>query len=115
MAITLPRVIKSAAYRSSSGSGDCALTHSSSAGNFLAFGEVVTPPGSAPPVLPLFGRRYHTPSTHAIRAYAEPVFHVTCLRRPRRQSGIGFPRRKFATLHGNGRTRQSRTKRSPHR
>jgi len=28
---------------------------------FLAFGEVVTPPCSAPPVLPLFGRRYHTP------------------------------------------------------
>src|SRR2546429_7338961 len=63
MAITLPRVIKSAAYRSRSGSGDCALTRSSSAGNFLAFGEVVTPPCSAPLVLPLFGRRYHTPST----------------------------------------------------
>src|SRR5712664_1365640 len=48
MAITLPRAIKSAAYRSRSGSGDCALTRSSSAGNFLAFGEVVMPPCSAP-------------------------------------------------------------------
>src|ERR1700740_1423732 len=44
MAITLPRAMKSAAYRSRSTSGYCALTRSSSAGNFLAFGEVVTPP-----------------------------------------------------------------------
>jgi hypothetical protein len=32
----------------------------SSAGNFLAFGEDVNSPRSAPPALPLFGRRYHT-------------------------------------------------------
>src|SRR3984893_9908493 len=61
MAITLPRVRKSAAYRSRFASGNCAFTRSSSAGNFLAFGEVVTPPCSAPPALPLIGRRYHTP------------------------------------------------------
>src|SRR5437867_11885729 len=60
MSLTLPRVIESAAYRSRSGSGGCALTRSTPAVNFVSFGEVVTPPGSAPPVLPLFGRRYHT-------------------------------------------------------
>src|SRR5216683_587430 len=62
MAITLPRERKSAAYRSTSASGLIGLTRSSSAGNFLAFGEDVPPPYSAPFALPVFGRRYHTPS-----------------------------------------------------
>src|SRR5439155_11578782 len=51
IAITLPRERKSAAYRSTSASGLIGLTRSSSAGNFLAFGEDVPP---------VFGRRYHT-------------------------------------------------------
>src|SRR2546430_11898119 len=84
MAITLPGVINAAAYRSSSGSGDCALTRSSSAGNFLAFGEVVTPPCSAPLVLPLFGRRYHTPSTRRNKSLSLSQF-------PRDISTAGAP------------------------
>ncbi len=41
--MTQPRTRKCAAYRSASISGVCAFTRNSSAGNFLAFGEVVKP------------------------------------------------------------------------
>src|ERR1700737_3057673 len=109
MAITLPRVRKSAAYRSRSASGVCAFTRSSSAGNFLAFGEVVMPPCSAPPALPLFGRRYHTPlnpRNKSLRAATSNPLPVDP------QGGlvqVGLFRQKFATLHGDGHARQDRS------
>src|SRR5271154_3400956 len=45
--MTQPRTRKCAAYRSASASGACALTRNSSAGNFLAFGEIVMLPHAA--------------------------------------------------------------------